>query len=86
LVPLALLLLTAPPQFPPVPVDLAALSLAEARGLDSLPVVVTLDDLGTWDRCGEYDCYAVASDMESERGVLAPWGTDLRGRRSAGCG
>jgi hypothetical protein len=81
MIPLALLLVAAPPQVSPVPVDLLSLPLAEARRLDGRPVVVSPDDLGEWDRCGKFDRYVVAADDESERGVLAPGGTDLRGRR-----
>ena len=52
MIPLALLLVAAPPQVSPVPVDLLSLPLAEARRLDGRPVVVSPDDLGEWDRCG----------------------------------
>jgi hypothetical protein len=71
---IALLLLAALPQLSPVPVDLAAVTITEADALDARPVVIPLDNLGAWDPCGAFDCYAVASDAESERGVMAPPG------------
>jgi hypothetical protein len=78
--PLILFLLAAPPQLSPVPLDLSALSLAEAESLDGRLVVVSLDNLGVWDRCGRFDVYAVASDEESERGVVVPAGKDVQER------
>ncbi len=78
MIPLAVLLL-APPQVNPVPIDLSALRVADARRLDGMPVAVELTNLGATDEYRGWTLYAVDGPDDAGRVVWVPGTRNVRG-------